>query len=237
MRLTTILSCTLLGVICLLPAVAQRTRSMYDRPPRLDDRPHLSERDWVKRGQMRPGRYGRWAFPYYGNEWGYDTGYGYGYGTYGYDTALPAPTYGWWTPPEFAGTQPATSPTQLQVGGQQTPISEYPAIKWGDVLYVSARDYFAALNVTAYWDETARRAVATLPDGRRVALPLGLNVVFIDDKPVNLPYPTAAANGIMMVPLASLSEALGVTVKYDTQNNTATLELPAAPTPPAPPEP
>jgi hypothetical protein len=107
--------------------------------------------------------------------------------------------------------------------GQDIQAPDIPPIMWNDVIYVSARTFFGALQTTAYWADSIHSAVAKLPDGRAVIVPLGQSTVTIDTKSVKLARPSASVNNIMMVPLRDLAEALGYNVQWDPETDVATL--------------
>lgn len=111
----------------------------------------------------------------------------------------------------------------VRQGGQDIQAPDIPPIMWNDVIYVSARSFFGALQTTAYWADSIRSAVAKLPDGRTVIFPLSQSTVTLDTKPVKLAHPSASVNNIMMVPLRDLAEALGYSVQWDPQTEVATL--------------
>jgi hypothetical protein len=85
------------------------------------------------------------------------------------------------------------------------------------------------LGVTAYWDKSTRSAVATLPDSRKVVMPLDSKTITVEGKSVELPTPVVEANEILMVPLQDISDALGVKVTVDPQTNRVYLTLPLSP--------
>lgn len=139
------------------------------------------------------------------------------YAPYGTDQS----GYGAWYPPATQGTDTAAT--------TQANTDQPAATSWNGLLYVPTRDYFLALGVTAYWDETRRSAVAVLKDGRTVALPLEGTTISVDSKPVTLTAPTAVIGGVMMVPMLALSEALNISLQYDEATGMVYLvPLPAA---------
>lgn len=96
------------------------------------------------------------------------------------------------------------------------------------VLYLAATDYFAALGTNVNYNATYRSAIALLPDGRWLVIPLGHSYFYVDQQLTLLAQPTAVANNILMVPVRALSEKLGFGVKWDPTNRTAVLVPPQA---------
>lgn len=145
-----------------------------------------------------------------------------------------------WTPPVLQPWQVQPFPAQPSPpsGEQATssaapappPSNVYPTLYINNRVYVAARDYFASLGVVAYWDKNTRSAVATLPDGRKVVLPLDSSRITVDGKTVELAAPVVEANEVLMVPLQDLSDALGVKVTVDPQTNRVYLALPVSAT-------
>jgi hypothetical protein len=131
-------------------------------------------------------------------------------------------------PPQAYGNEPFSG----SVAGTSTtptappPSNVYPTLYLNNRVYVAVRDYFASLGVVAYWDKSTRSAVATLPDGRKVVLPLDSSKITVDGKTVELGAPVVEANEVLMVPLQDLSEALGVKLTVDPQTNRVYLTLP-----------
>lgn len=140
-----------------------------------------------------------------------------------------------WTPPvqQAWQVQPYPSQQRQQYAPEQTyaapATNVYPTLFINDRVYVAVRDYFASLGVTAYWDKATRSAVATLPDGRKVVLPLDSQKITVDAKTVELPAPVVEANEVLMVPLQDLSAALGVKLTVDSQTNRVFLTMPPPP--------
>lgn len=79
------------------------------------------------------------------------------------------------------------------------------------------------LNGLVYWDKTERRVDLTNSKGTVVKLWIGNTMALIDSRQVTIEVPPAIINGRTFVPLRFVSEALGVTVTWDSFTRTASL--------------
>ena len=200
----------------------------FNRRERLDDRPKLKDQIRPKRGQESPGRRGRWGAYYEGyyarenqedpEEW------------LMYEGDLPAD---WVGPPlQLSPEQLNSNAVSINSTRQVFPNAATPLL-WNGVVFVAARDLFEALSAPPVWDSTRRVAVAQMPGGPLVTLPLGYALMYLEDKPVPLPYPTVAVNDIMMVPLRAVAQTLGYQVEWSDADGSVWLYLPGAEAVPA----
>lgn len=79
------------------------------------------------------------------------------------------------------------------------------------------------LNGLVYWDNAEKRVDLTNSKATKVQLWIGNTTAFIDNNPVQIEVPPAIINGRTFVPLRFVSEALGVTVTWDSFTRTAYL--------------
>jgi hypothetical protein len=79
------------------------------------------------------------------------------------------------------------------------------------------------LNGIVYWDNAERRVDLTNSKGTVVKLWIGNTMALIDNKQVTIEVPPAIINGRTFVPLRFVSEALGVTVNWDSFTRTVYL--------------
>ncbi len=102
----------------------------------------------------------------------------------------------------------------IACGDRAIPQTADP-VMWKGSLYMAGRDYFTALGTVLYYDQPHNSAVAVLPDGRWVVLPLGKDHMYLDRVERALEQPTAVAQGTLMVPVRALSKVLGIPVRWD----------------------
>ncbi|NSW54494.1 MAG: hypothetical protein HPY44_00655 [Armatimonadetes bacterium] len=113
----------------------------------------------------------------------------------------------------------------LECGELPIELTVQPLVLNG-VLYIAARDYFPALGASLNYNATYRSAIAVMPDGRWLVIPLGHSYFYINQQLTLLAQPTAIANNILMIPVRAMSEKLGFGVRWDPVNNTAVLVPP-----------
>lgn len=211
-------------------------RSLFDRRPRLDDRPKLKDFSIEKRGQRSP----RVEDRYYGaprtdnrprvvvpESWQWAP---YDYELFWDEEAYPglqgdesaAPP---WLPQEFLGA--GELGVSVAGGERLVQTTVQPLISNG-ALYLAANDYFAALGTQMYYDAVHVSAVGVLPDGRWIAIPLGRDFVYLDRQQVALRQPTAVVAQTLMVPVRAISDVLGVGVRWEPITRSAVLTIPWA---------
>lgn len=114
----------------------------------------------------------------------------------------------------------------LECGDLPIELTVQPLVLNG-ILYVAARDYFAALGASLNYNATYRSAISLMPDGRWLVIPLGHSYFYVNQQLTLLAQPTAIANNILMIPVRAMSEKLGFGVRWDPVTNTAVLVPPA----------
>jgi len=237
MRFMRALLVGLLALALVLPGSAAGRRSMFDRRPRLDDRPKLKAFSRAKRGQRRPRVADRydvsdrvreqregmlvpgWQVLPYDYELYYDDGWYDEWSEEGQDVPL---QLGPGVLPE-----PQGGGICYECGERLVETTVAPSI-WNDTMYISATDYFQGMGTMAYYDAVHLSAVAVMPDGRWVVIPLGQDHIYLDRQKTQLRKPTAVADGILMVPVRALSDVLGIGVRWDPITRSAILNLPWA---------
>jgi hypothetical protein len=190
-------------------------RDYFFRLPRKHNQDKLKDTNYLeKRGLQPPGRRGRWA-KYYEENYSYDRDAAAWWDDAG---ALPED----WQGPPVALAEEALNAQQAQVTGVQGSL-QVPPLNWNGVVYVSGIDFATLVGAQAWWNTEDRAAVLQLPDGRAVTMPLGIPVMYVNLKPIPLPYPTVAVNDRIMLPLRAVAQGLGYAVAYDVATDVVTV--------------
>ncbi len=100
-------------------------------------------------------------------------------------------------------------------------------ILMNDRTLVPFRAIFEALGCTVSWDDASQTAIG-MRNGMKIELPIGSEIVSVNQKAQVLDQPAVLLNGRTLVPLRFVSEALGAEVKWfeDTQTVAISASVP-----------
>ncbi|TDG00865.1 copper amine oxidase N-terminal domain-containing protein [Paenibacillus piri] len=114
------------------------------------------------------------------------------------------------------------------IDGVKQSYPQSPVIQNGSTL-VPLRGIFESLGATVSWSN-ATETVSATKGSTEVSLKVGSEVAYVNGKQVKLTAPSTKINGFTMVPLRFIAEALGGTVKWDNETQTAYIESTKSPT-------
>lgn len=118
----------------------------------------------------------------------------------------------------------AQGPPFIVVNGQQLSPEVAPVIENGRIL-VQLQTIFAALSAPVDWDSATRTVTAT--KGRdHLILTIGSATAYKNGQAMNLDTPAQIVAGRTMVPLSFISQALGASVSWDADSQTAAIASP-----------
>ncbi|MFX3632190.1 MAG: stalk domain-containing protein [Candidatus Pristimantibacillus sp.] len=114
--------------------------------------------------------------------------------------------------------RPANVPISVVVAGKELPASASPPVLRNNRTFVAMRDISDAIGAKLQWDAASKTAVVTY-NGHRAAFTIAASEVSIDGAKVKLNSPPAylhktGKESKTYLPLAALSEALGLQVVY-----------------------
>jgi len=95
---------------------------------------------------------------------------------------------------------------------------DVPPVLFRGVCFVPARGFSESLGAKVYWNGIKKEAVIKKGE-LNLVFPLYRDYVFINGKKVYPDVPAQQTGGRVMVPLRFISEALGLKVEWDKQNN------------------
>lgn len=115
--------------------------------------------------------------------------------------------------PQFVPINNEPQNIQVFVGGQLQAYAQAP-VNWNGSALVPFRAIFESLGATVKWDSSTQTVTATR-EGKTIVLTIGSNIAYVNGVPVTLSAPAQLINGITMVPVRFVSEALGGVVEWN----------------------
>ncbi len=110
----------------------------------------------------------------------------------------------------------AASPT-VEINGTKMKFNNAPMVRDSTVL-VPMRDIFQAFGAKVSWN-AASQTITAVKDGSTIKLKLGSTQATIDGRAVTLTTPARSFDGVTMVPLRFVSEALNAKVSWNAAQN------------------
>lgn len=122
-----------------------------------------------------------------------------------------------------AGKKAAHQPANISVYYNDTKWTfEQEPVIIDDTTMVPMREIFKALGATIDWNADTQTVIAR-KGNTEIKITIGSKTAYVNGTSVNVTPPAAIIEGKTMVPLRFVSEALGVTVKWDNATRTVTL--------------
>ena len=121
-------------------------------------------------------------------------------------------------PKPAAPSQPSI---KIIIDGETQTLAQKPTVIQGTTM-VPFRSVFEKLGANVQWDSNSKKVTAQKED-TKIVLTIGNKVGYVNNTQVHLPVPAYVLNGNTMVPLRFISETLGASVKWDSQNDTITI--------------
>lgn len=109
---------------------------------------------------------------------------------------------------------------------QDTTYAETVNLEGGELVnnrtLVPLRSIFEELGASVSWNQETKTVTAA-KDNKEVWLQIGSKITEVDGKVVTIDVPAQVKNGRTLVPLRFVSEAMGASVRWDGNNNIATI--------------
>ena len=101
-----------------------------------------------------------------------------------------------------------------------------PFVLDGNIVMVPIRETFAKLGYDVEWD-AGKRTISALGNNGPVLITLEKDVAIIDEVEIQLPAKVQLINGVTMIPLCLVDDALKTSTRYDRDSNTVYIDMPA----------
>lgn len=110
---------------------------------------------------------------------------------------------------------------RVTLNGEELTFTQPPFIQNGTTM-VPMRTIFEALGTDVSWN-AGEKSVTAVKNGKSVYVAAGSRSAVINGAPVELAEAPVIKNGVTLVPLRVVSEAMGLDVEWDAENRTAVL--------------
>ncbi len=107
-------------------------------------------------------------------------------------------------------------PITVKISGNKIEFDQEPVL-YNDRTMVPMRKIFETLGAQVSWDDNTSTAIGE-KDGKRIEVTIGRNIMYINNKKIQLDAPAIELSGRTLVPVRAIAEGLGCDVGWDDKN-------------------